>query len=133
MAQRSKALHHSASCVTTDPGLIPGCVAAGRDHGVTHNCPASSRSGEGLAGRDVLVPSLSSDSCGGPGVYTVARCTVFPPTQWCGWLSVLGGVVFWRTRGSRPSPLLSLYGSCSDGPRLELPIGYGEKKRHVNI
>ena len=28
---------------------------------------ASSGLGEGLAGRDVLVPSRTSDSCGGPG------------------------------------------------------------------
>ena len=31
VVQRSKALHRSDSCVTTDPGSIPGCVAAGRD------------------------------------------------------------------------------------------------------
>jgi hypothetical protein len=29
--------------------------------------PASSGLGEGLAGRDVLVPLRTSDSCGGPG------------------------------------------------------------------
>jgi hypothetical protein len=51
--------------------------------------PASSGLGEGLAGKDVLVPSRTSDSCGGPGAVhtdTVASCTVFPPTHWCGWL-----------------------------------------------
>ena len=51
--------------------------------------PASSGLGEGVAGRDVLVPSRTSDTCGGPGTvhaHTVARCTVFPPTHWCGWL-----------------------------------------------
>uniref|UniRef100_A0A8C7M862 Golgin A3 n=1 Tax=Oncorhynchus kisutch TaxID=8019 RepID=A0A8C7M862_ONCKI len=40
--------------------------------------------------RDILVSSRTSDSCGGPGaVHTdqVARCTVFPPTHWCGWLT----------------------------------------------
>ena len=39
--------------------------------------PTSSGLGEGLAGRDILVPSRSSDSCGGPGTmhaHTVARC-----------------------------------------------------------
>ena len=30
----------------------------------------------------------------------------------------IGRVVFWRTHGSRPSPLQSPYGSCSDGTRL---------------
>uniref|UniRef100_A0A8C7UMZ1 Syntaxin binding protein 6 (amisyn) n=1 Tax=Oncorhynchus mykiss TaxID=8022 RepID=A0A8C7UMZ1_ONCMY len=43
--------------------------------------PGSSGLGEGLAGRDV-VPSRTSDSCGGPGTMhadTVARCTVFLP------------------------------------------------------
>ena len=46
--------------------------------------PASSVLGENLAGMDVLVPLRTSDSCGGPGAVhadTVARCTVFPPTQ----------------------------------------------------
>ncbi|CAB1311888.1 unnamed protein product [Coregonus sp. 'balchen'] len=38
--------------------------------------PASSRLGEGLAGRDVLVPSCSSDSCGGPGACTLTRSPV---------------------------------------------------------
>ena len=50
---------------------------------------AKHRPGEDLAGRDVLVPSRTSDSCGGPGKVhtdTVARCTVFSPTHWCGWL-----------------------------------------------
>ena len=31
VAQRSKALHLSARGVTTDPGLIPGCITTGRD------------------------------------------------------------------------------------------------------
>jgi hypothetical protein len=51
--------------------------------------PALGRLGEGLAGRDVLVPSRSSDSRGGPNTVqtdTVARCTVFPLTRWCVWL-----------------------------------------------
>uniref|UniRef100_A0A8C7MUE8 Uncharacterized protein n=1 Tax=Oncorhynchus kisutch TaxID=8019 RepID=A0A8C7MUE8_ONCKI len=39
---------------------------------------------EGLAGRDVLVPLRSSDSCGRPGTMHGA---VFPPTHCCGWLS----------------------------------------------
>ena len=82
--------------------------------------PASSRLEEGLAGRDVLVLSRPSDSCGWPGavhtdtVAMVARCTVFPPTHWCSfrvkWALCqeavrLGWDVFRRTHGSRPSPL----------------------------
>ena len=49
--------------------------------------PALSGLGEGLAGRDVLVPSRASDSCGGPCAMhtdTVVRYTVFPPTYWYG-------------------------------------------------
>uniref|UniRef100_A0A674E0G6 Eukaryotic translation initiation factor 4Ba n=1 Tax=Salmo trutta TaxID=8032 RepID=A0A674E0G6_SALTR len=56
--------------------------------------PASSGLGERLAARDVLVPSRTSDFCGGPGAVhadTVARCTVFPPTHWCSWLPRLSG------------------------------------------
>ena len=66
--------------------------AAGRDreaHGAVHNWPSVVRVREGLAGRDILVSSRTSDSCGGPGAVhadQVARCTVFPPTHWCGWL-----------------------------------------------
>ena len=43
VAQRSKVLHRSVSAVTTDPGLILGCVAAGRDreiHEEAHNWPS---------------------------------------------------------------------------------------------
>ena len=73
-------------------GLSPGSVTAGhaRETMGWHTIsPASSGLGEGLAGRDVLVPLRTSDSYGGPGaVYAdkVAKCTVFPPTRWCGWL-----------------------------------------------
>ncbi|KAK6325022.1 hypothetical protein J4Q44_G00043640 [Coregonus suidteri] len=52
----SKALHRSANCATRDPGSKPGSVAAGRDretHGRLTIGPASSRVGEGMAGRDV--------------------------------------------------------------------------------
>ena len=57
--------------------------------GRSHNCPSVVRVREGLAGRDILVSSRTSDSCGGPGAVRanqVARCMVFPPTHWCGWL-----------------------------------------------
>ena len=43
VAQRSKALHRSANGVTTDPGLIPGCITTSRDpesHSAAHNWPS---------------------------------------------------------------------------------------------
>ena len=58
--------------------------------------PAASGLGEGLAGTDGLVPLRTSDSCGWPGAVhanQVARCTVFPPTHWYGWLPGWMGVV----------------------------------------
>ena len=51
-------------------GLLPGSVAAGRDRevrGATHNWPSVARVRECLAGRDILVSSRTSDSCGGLG------------------------------------------------------------------
>jgi hypothetical protein len=91
--------------------------------------PRSSWLGEGLASRDVLVPSRTSDSCGGPGavhgrqVYGVSpealvrlasglsgHCVM----KQCG----LVGLCFGRTHDSQPLPLLSPYGSCSDKTRL---------------
>jgi hypothetical protein len=66
VAQWSKALYCSARGVTIDPGLIPGCVAAGRRSGRPMRRrtigPVSSGLGEGLAGRDDLAPLRSSDS-----------------------------------------------------------------------
>uniref|UniRef100_A0A674BQK8 Bromodomain and WD repeat domain containing 3 n=1 Tax=Salmo trutta TaxID=8032 RepID=A0A674BQK8_SALTR len=51
--------------------------------------PASSGLGEGLASRDVLVQSRTATPVAGLGAVhadMVARCTVFSPTHWCGWL-----------------------------------------------
>ena len=87
-------------------GSSPGSVAAGHDrevHGATHNWASVVRVREGLAGRDILVSSCTSDSCGGLGAVhadQVARCTVFPLTHWCGWLprwmhTVLRSSVAW--------------------------------------
>jgi hypothetical protein len=48
----------------------PGSVTAGRDrevHGAMHNWPSVVWVREGLAGRNILVSSRTSDSCGGPG------------------------------------------------------------------
>jgi hypothetical protein len=88
------------------PGSISGSVAASRErevHGVTHNWPSVVRVRDGLAGRDILVSSRTSDSRGGPGAVRtnqVARCTVFPLTHWCSWLpdwmhAVLRSSVAW--------------------------------------
>ena len=53
-------------------GSSPGSVAAGRNrevHGATHNWPSVVWVRDGLAGRDILVSSRTSDSCGmGHGV-----------------------------------------------------------------
>ena len=51
-------------------GSRPGSVLTGRDrevHGATHNWSSVVQVREGLVGRDVLVSSRTSDSCGGPG------------------------------------------------------------------
>ena len=51
-------------------GSRPGSVVTGRDWevcGATHNWPSVARVREGLVGRDVLVSSRTSDSCGGTG------------------------------------------------------------------
>ena len=48
-------------------GSRPGSVVTVRDREATHNLPSVVRVREGLAGRDVLVSSRTSDSCGGLG------------------------------------------------------------------
>ena len=82
-------LRHCIAVLAAPPetlGSSPGSVAAGRDrevHGATHNWPSVVRVREGLPGRDILVSSRTSDSCGGPGAVhadQLARCTVFPHT-----------------------------------------------------
>ena len=54
VAQWLRALYCSASCATRDPGFAPR---------LCRNRPRP----EGLAGRDILVLSRTSDSCGRPG------------------------------------------------------------------
>ena len=69
---------HGSKAVPLEP------AATGRPMGRRTIDPVSSGLGEGLAGRDILVSSHTSDSCGGPGAIhadTFARCTVFPPTH----------------------------------------------------
>ena len=51
-------------------GSRPGPVATSHDRevrGAKHNWPSVVWVREGLAGRDILVSSRTSDSCGGPG------------------------------------------------------------------
>ena len=61
-------------------GSRPGSVVTGHDRkvrGATHNWPSVVRVREGLAGRDILVSSRTSDSYGGPGAVRAnqgARC-----------------------------------------------------------
>uniref|UniRef100_A0AAZ3Q4J5 Transposase Tc1-like domain-containing protein n=1 Tax=Oncorhynchus tshawytscha TaxID=74940 RepID=A0AAZ3Q4J5_ONCTS len=70
VAQWLRALYCSASCAIRDSGFAPRLCRTGRDrevHGATYDWPSVVRVREGLVGRDVLVSSRTSDSCGGPG------------------------------------------------------------------
>ena len=109
MAQWSKAL---LAVPPETLGLSPGTVAAGRDrevHGATHNWPSVVQVREGLAGRDILVSSCTSESCGGLGTVhadQVVRCTVFLPTHWG------GGLLGWMHAGLRSSAAWLGFGGC---------------------
>ena len=63
MAQWLRALYCSASCATRDSGFVPRLEV----RGATHNWPSVVRVREGFAGRDIIVSSHTSDSCGGSG------------------------------------------------------------------
>ena len=57
-------------------GSRPGSVVTGRDrevHGATHNWPSVVRVRERLVGRDLLVSSRTSDSCGWPGAVRASQ------------------------------------------------------------
>jgi hypothetical protein len=62
-------------------GSRPGSVVTGRDRevcGATHNWPSVVRVREGLVGRDVLVSSCTSDSCGRLGAVRANQgCQVY--------------------------------------------------------
>ena len=111
-------------------GLRPGSVVTGRNlevRGATHNWPSVVRFREGLVGRDLLVSSRTSDSCGGPGavranqgcrVHGVAYDTLVRLASGLDARLVgLGWVVYWRTHDIQPSSLPSPYGSCSNETR----------------
>ena len=85
-------LRHCIAVLVVRPEILgssPGSVASGLDRETRLRRsigPAPSGLGEGLAGRYVLVPLCTSDSCGGPGAVhadTVARFTVFPLSFYC--------------------------------------------------
>ena len=63
-------LRHCISVLAVPPeirGSSPDSVAPGRDreaHGAAHNWSSVIRVREGLAGRDILIPLRTSDSCG---------------------------------------------------------------------
>ena len=107
-------------------GSRPGSVVTGRDRevrGATHNWPSVVR--EGLVGRDVLVSSRTSDSCGGPGAVRASHgCQAHGvASDTLGWMravlrsSAAGWVVYRRTHDIQPLSLPSPYGSCSDETR----------------
>ena len=62
-------------------GSRPGSVVTSRDRevrGATHNWPSVVWVREGLAGREILVSSRTSDSCGGPGAVRANQgCQVY--------------------------------------------------------
>ena len=89
--------------------------------------PASFGLGEGLVGRDVLVPSHTSDSCGGPGSVhadTVTRCNGVSSDTLVRLASGLTGrgvkkqLCCVSEDAFRSSPLPSPYGSRSDETRM---------------
>ena len=91
LRQRPKALI-SARVVTTDPGSIPGSVAADRDrktHEAAHNWLSVLRVRGGFGRLGCPCPIMLLDSLCELGACTltsVVNLTVFPPTHWCGWL-----------------------------------------------
>ena len=57
-------------------GSGPGSVVTSRDRevrGATHNWHSVVRVRKGLVGRDLLVSSRTSDSCGGPGAVRASQ------------------------------------------------------------
>uniref|UniRef100_A0A8C7I6J7 Coiled-coil domain-containing protein 39 n=1 Tax=Oncorhynchus kisutch TaxID=8019 RepID=A0A8C7I6J7_ONCKI len=113
-------------------GSCPGSVITGRDRevrGATYNWPSVVRVREGLAGRDILVSSRTSDSCGGPGavrsnqgcqVHCVSSNTLVRLASGLDARCVkkqCGLVVYRRTHDFQSSSLPSPYGSCSDETR----------------
>ena len=113
VVQWSKALHYSASCVTTDPGSVPGCVAASRyreTHEAAHVWPSVFRVRGGF-GRPMSLSHRSSESCGGPGTLTrspagrrflqyIGAAGYWVKGALCQEAVLLGRIVFQRMQGS---------------------------------
>jgi hypothetical protein len=76
VAQRSKAVLEVSLQIRVRSRAVSQPAATRRPMRRRTIFPVSFGLGEDLAGRDVLVPSLSSDSCGGPGAYTLTRSPV---------------------------------------------------------
>ena len=108
VAQRSKALEASLQTRIRSKALSQLAVT-GRPMRQCTIGPASSGLGEGLSGRDFLVPSRSSDSGRARRMHadTVARCTVFLPTTLVRLASELSGYCVKKQ--------CSLTGSCFGG------------------
>ena len=78
----------------TEPWLEPRVsldhCATREAHGAVHNWPSVVRvrrvwpAGISLSHRALATPVAGQVQC---ALTKVARCTVFPPTHWCGWLS----------------------------------------------
>ena len=91
VAQWARALYCSASCATRDSGFAPRLchnpAATGRSVGRRKIGIASLGSvwtvGISLSHRAPVTPVAGRAQC---TLTKVARCTVFPPTHWCGWL-----------------------------------------------
>ena len=103
MAQRFKALI-SARCVTTDPGSIPGCVAAGRDletHEAAHNWPGGmSLSHCALAPRCDGLPAAFGRQVYGVSSEHIGAAGFRVKWALCQDAVLRGWVVFQRTQGS---------------------------------
>ena len=136
VAQRSKALHRSTSGVSTDAGYIAVCVAAGCEretHEAAHNWPSVVRvspEGMSLSHRALATPvaGLAHARCPGRQVYCVSSDTLVRlasglSEQCVKEQSSLAGSCF----GGCTALDLRHLSRCSNGTRLELPIGYHEK------
>ena len=60
-------------CATRDSGFAPRLCRNREVRGATHNWPSVVWVREGLAGREILGSSHTSDSCGGPGAVRANR------------------------------------------------------------
>jgi hypothetical protein len=131
VAQWSRALHRSASSATSVWVRAQALSAVtGRSMGRRTIGLALSGLwrvwpvGISLSHRAPVTPVAGRAQC---TLTKVARCTVFPPANWCGWLpgwmrAVLRSSAAWlgcvsEEHGFRPSSVPSPYGSCSDETR----------------